>query len=143
MRIAVLVTILIVGIIWGLLPHMNKHGAKVEGIVVYTSKRYTTAALVVILCATMYHYTRSTDEPTSSMVTLSLATVAGVISALSFLAYMWCLADNDPSVVTSLVYVIGLMFAAIFGAYFEDESLTIRQKIGVAATIIACSLLCC
>tara|TARA_B110001450_G_scaffold210684_1_gene202015 strand:- start:750 stop:983 length:234 start_codon:yes stop_codon:yes gene_type:complete len=77
------------------------------------------------------------------MATLSLATVAGVISALSFLAYMWCLADNDPIVVTSLVYVLGLMFAAIFGAYIEDESLTIRQTIGVVSTIIACSLLCC
>lgn len=141
MQIGVLVTILIIGIIWGLLPHMNKHGAKHEGIVVYTSKRYATAALVLIVCAIIYNW--SIDEATPSMTTPSLATVAGVISALSFLAYMWCLSDNDPSVITSLVYVLGLMFAAIFGTYIEDESLTVRQKTGVVASIIACSLLCC
>ena len=141
MQVGVLVTILIIGIIWGILPHMNKHGAKKEGIVVYTSKRYATAALILILCAIMYN--RSVKEANSNMTTPSLATVAGVISALSFLAYMWCLSNNDPSVVTSLVYVLGLMFAAIFGAYIEDESLTTRQKTGVVASIIACSLLCC
>ena len=141
MRGIVFLVILIVGIIWGVLPHLNKHGMRVEGITVYTAKRYTTAAIVLLLCAGVHQLYFQTQNSTPPM-TFSVAVVSGIISAVSFLAYMWCLSENEPSVVTSLVYVLGLLFAAISGAYIQDEALTTRQQIGVCVSIVACALLC-
>ena len=141
MRAAGLAAILAVGIIWGALPHLNKHGIRIEGITSYTAKRHLTSACVLLICAFVHttFFTHNAEAP--SIASTSVAVVSGVLTAGSLLAYMWCLSEYDASVVVSGVYVLGLTSAVLIGAHLRDEALATHQRLGVCASILACSLL--
>ena len=133
-----------VGIVWGILPHLNKKGMRTEGLFNYTARRYSVAAIILVGCALVNLILTQSKAESKSIEPHSfpLSLVAGILSASSFGFYMWCLSVHDsPTVVTSTVYVLGLLFALIIGMYIHDEDLQMHHKIGIGTSILSCALL--
>lgn len=135
-----MLVIVVVGIVWGMLPHMNKRGVQLDGITSYTAKRYLTAAVVLLVCAAA-HQLYYTPENETGVTSTPIAVASGILSAITFLAYVWCLSENDPSVVTSSVYVLGLASAVAIGSYLRDEELSVIHRVGIGFGMLACALL--
>ena len=144
MQLDLLVLIIMVGIVWGILPHINKEGMRIEGLANYTAKRYVTAATILAVFALLFDkFTDKTHTKFDASLDRSVHSVlSGCLSAVSFLVYMYCLYKSEsPTLVTSSVYVLGLLSALIVGLYLRDEHMSTRHKVGVMVSMIACGLL--
>ena len=126
---------LIVAIIWGIMPHVNRMGLKGTDPAIYSALRHF-CGLVFLVCLLMIKLHKKV--PMINHKRLWVAPLAGVLASISISCYVWSIKHtSSPSSVTSFVYPMSLTLSVLVGKYIGEKIYPV-QKIGIILAIIAC-----
>ncbi|MEN9647422.1 MAG: hypothetical protein RLY57_226 [Candidatus Parcubacteria bacterium] len=93
---------------------------------------FSTFAGVIVVCTIPFFASDIFDISLTGILTLMSA---GIIGAISIMAYLYALNEEEASIVVPLMQMIPV-FGFIFGFFFLNEKLTTLQIIGSLVTIL-------
>lgn len=126
-----------VSIIWGLLPHLNKYAQDGSDIFLYLVVRNTVGVLT-LLTIILFSFGMRNIHITRRMTYTALA---GILSSIALVAYIYCLSKSESSVVTSFINSGTLLTTVLLGFILYDEKINNSKIMGIACAILACVLL--